>query len=75
MEQNFEILEEYGNVAEYKNHDKVFAKVSWYGAEPKYEIRMWDKERKKPGKGIVLTEEDLLRLKTIIQLEKQRISK
>ncbi|HAE23356.1 MAG TPA: hypothetical protein DCG47_13705 [Spirochaetaceae bacterium] len=37
--------------------------VSWNGREPKYDIRAWDPEHKKMGKGITLSVEEASRLK------------
>lgn len=71
--EKFKIIKEYGTIAEYQKLDKVVAKVSWYGAEPKYEIRTWDKERKKPGKGVALSYEELLRLQKIVEKESQKL--
>lgn len=37
--------------------------VSWNGREPKYDIRSWDPEHKKMGKGITLTRDEAEKLK------------
>ncbi len=37
--------------------------VSWNGREPKLDIRAWDPERKKMGKGITLSPDEAARLK------------
>ena len=71
--EKFKIIKEYGLVAEYNKLDKVFAKVSWYGATPKYEIRTWDKDRDKPGKGIALTYEEIVLLQKMIEKEINRL--
>ena len=44
-------------------------RVSWSGAEPKYDLRDWAPEHEKMGKGITLTEEELRSLKAIIDEE------
>lgn len=40
--------------------------VSWNGREPKYDIRDWDADREKMGRGISLTREELLQLRELI---------
>lgn len=39
-----------------------FNVVSWNGEEPKYDIRPWNADHSRCGKGITLTEENLKRL-------------
>lgn len=39
-----------------------FNVVSWNGEEPKYDIRPWNTDHSRCGKGITLTEESLKRL-------------
>ena len=41
--------------------------VSWNGREPKYDIREWDPEHEKMGKGVTLTEEELVALKKLLE--------
>lgn len=41
---------------------KELNKVSWNGREPKYDLRDWCHEEGKMGKGVTLTEEELLSL-------------
>jgi hypothetical protein len=36
------------------------------GREPKYDLREWDPEHEKMGKGVTLTEEELGRLKELL---------
>jgi hypothetical protein len=33
--------------------------VSWNGGQPKYDIRDWDSDHNRMGKGITLTEEEI----------------
>lgn len=40
--------------------------VSWGGRPPKYDIRSWDPEHQKMGKGVTLTKEELSSLKNIL---------
>ena len=37
--------------------------VSWNGREPKYDIRDWDKDHGRMGKGITLTKDEINSLK------------
>lgn len=68
-ELKFEILNELGVISEgSKGWKKEFTRVSWNGEEPKYDIRSWDSEHK-PSKGITLNEEELRKLKELIDKE------
>lgn len=44
-------------------------RVSWNGNEPKYDIRSWAPDHEKMGKGITLSEEDLISLAAILDKE------
>ncbi len=69
-ELKFEILNELGVISESsKGWKKELTRVSWNGEEPKYDIRTWDPEHKKMGRGITLTEEELRVLKRLIEEE------
>lgn len=69
-ELKYEILNELGVMSERSNGwKKELTRVSWNGEEPKYDIRTWDAEHKKMGKGITLTEEELRKLKVFIDKE------
>ena len=46
-----------------------FNRVSWNGKEPKYDLRAWAPDHTKMGKGISLSEEDLIALHEILQKE------
>ena len=41
--------------------------VQWNENKPKYDLRSWDQEHKKMGKGITLTDEELKMLKEILK--------
>ncbi|WP_298836706.1 YdbC family protein [Clostridium sp.] len=63
----FEIQKELGTIAESaKGWTKELNLISWNGKEAKYDIRDWDSEHKKMGKGITLSIEDLKKLKDIL---------
>ncbi|MCR5080702.1 MAG: hypothetical protein K6B17_05105 [Treponema sp.] len=40
--------------------------VSWNGRPAKYDIRSWDENHEKMGKGVTFTQEELLELKKIL---------
>ncbi|WP_026664522.1 YdbC family protein [Butyrivibrio sp. FC2001] len=63
----YEIVEEIGVLSENaKGWRKELNKISWNGAEPKYDIRDWAPFHEKMGKGVTLTEDELTKLKEII---------
>ena len=63
----YEIVEEIGVLSENaKGWRKELNKISWNGAEPKYDIRDWAPEREKMGKGVTLTEEEAQKLKELL---------
>ena len=60
----FEIIETIGVLSEsVKGWAKELNLVSWNDKEPKYDLREWDQDHKKMGKGVTLTKEELLRLR------------
>ena len=64
----FEIKESLGVLSESaKGWTKEFNLVSWNGREPKYDIRDWDPEHEKMGKGLTLTKEEVLALKALLE--------
>lgn len=66
----FEVINELGVVSEgSKGWKKEFNRVSWSGGEPKYDIRDWDETHEKMGKGITLSEQELRKLKELIDAE------
>ncbi len=63
----FEIVNNVGTLSESsKGWIKELNLISWNGREPKYDIRDWDPEHQKMGKGVTLTEEELKKLKEIL---------
>ncbi len=63
----FEIIKNIGTLSESsKGWTKELNLISWNGREPKYDIRDWDPEHEKMGKGVTLTEEELKKLKEIL---------
>ncbi|MDR2977678.1 MAG: YdbC family protein [Streptococcaceae bacterium] len=41
---------------------KELNRVSWNGADPKYDLRAWSPDHQKMGKGITLSNEEFLKL-------------
>ena len=41
--------------------------VQWGENKPKYDLRSWDKDHQKMGKGITLTDEELQMLKELLK--------
>jgi hypothetical protein len=63
----FEIIKNIGTLSESsKGWTKELNLISWNGREPKYDIRDWDPEHQKMGKGVTLTEEELVKLKELL---------
>jgi hypothetical protein len=63
----FEIVEKIGILSESsKGWTKELNKVSWNGAEPKYDIRDWSPDHEKMGKGVTLTAEEIDALKRLL---------
>jgi len=64
----FEIKESLGVLSEsVRGWTKELNLVSWNGCEPKYDIREWDPEHEKMGKGVTLTEEELMASKALLE--------
>ena len=63
----FEIKENIGKLSESaKGWKKEINLISWNDNEPKYDVRDWDPEHKKMGKGITLSAEELKALRAIL---------
>ena len=46
-----------------KGWTKELNMVSWNGAAPKYDLREWSPDHSKMGKGVTLSEEELITLR------------
>lgn len=63
----FEIVEHIGVLSENaKGWKKELNLISWNEREPKYDIRDWDDEHEKMGKGVTLSKEELEQLVKLI---------
>lgn len=66
----FEIIKEIGTLSEStKGWKKELNLVSWNDGAPKYDLRDWDSDHVKMGKGVTLTEDELIKLKELLDTE------
>ena len=64
---DFEILQNMGVLSESsKGWSRELNLISWNNREPKYDLRDWDPNHEKMGKGITLTAEELIILRDIL---------
>lgn len=69
-EVKFEIINNIGIISTSKSGwKKELNRVSWNGGEPKYDLREWDPEHTKMGKGVTLTEKELRELAKVLAEE------
>lgn len=69
-ELKFEITETLGVLSENaKGWTKELNLVSWNEREPKYDLREWNPDHTRMGKGITLTDEEINILKAILNGE------
>jgi hypothetical protein len=65
---SFEIVEHIAVLSENaKGWKKELNLVSWNGRPPKFDLRDWDSEHVKMGKGVTLTNEELAALKSTLE--------
>ncbi|MGL6115639.1 MAG: YdbC family protein [Cetobacterium sp.] len=63
----FEIIENLGILGEgSKGWSKELNLISWNSRKPKLDIRDWDEEHEKMGKGITLSKEEVKNLKELL---------
>ncbi|MGV8983440.1 YdbC family protein [Clostridium sp.] len=63
----YEIKETFGELSESsKSWRKELNLISWNDKEAKYDIRDWSPEHEKMGKGVTLSKEELIKLKTLL---------
>ncbi len=64
---NYEIIKTLGVLStSAKGWTKELNLISWNENAPKYDLRTWSPDHKKMGKGITLSEEELLKLKELL---------
>lgn len=69
-ELKFEIINNIGIISEKNKGWKLELNIiSWNGNEPKYDIRTWGPEHKNMGKGITLTNQEIISLYEILSKE------
>lgn len=63
----FEIIDEIGVLSEStRGWSKELNLISWNGREAKYDLRDWDPNHEKMGKGVTLTAEELIALRDLL---------
>ena len=63
----YEIKETLGELSESsKGWRKEINLISWNDKEAKYDIRDWTPEHEKMGKGVTISKEELIKLKTLL---------
>ncbi|MDD2482399.1 MAG: PC4/YdbC family ssDNA-binding protein [Lutispora sp.] len=63
----FEIIETYGVLSEsVKGWKKELNLISWNDKAAKYDIREWDPEHEKMGKGVTFSAEELIKLRDLL---------
>ena len=63
----YDIEKEIGIISQSSNGwNKELNLVSWNNRESKYDIRDWDENHQKMGKGLTFTREELLSLKELL---------
>nr|WP_148207949.1 PC4/YdbC family ssDNA-binding protein [Mycoplasma crocodyli] len=64
----YEIVEELGKISvSNKGWTKELNLVSWNGLEPKYDIRDWNDDHSKMGKGVALSKEEMDKLISLVK--------
>jgi len=66
----YEIVKTIGVLSEgAKGWTKELNLISWNDREPKYDIREWAPDHEKMGKGVTLSNEEVLKLKELLELQ------
>ena len=69
-ELKYEIINQIGVISSSaKGWKTELNRVSWNGNEPKYDLRAWSSDHSKMGKGITLSEEELIVLAEVLAKE------
>lgn len=67
-ELKYEIVKNLGVISESeKGWKKELNLISWNDRAPKYDIRDWNENHDRMGKGVTLTEEEVMKLKELIE--------
>jgi len=62
----YDVLAEIGTVEEGPRQDTIIKIISWNDGEPKLDIRKWNKDNEKMGKGISISLEEVQTLKDLL---------
>lgn len=69
-ELKYEIINQIGIVSTASNGWSIeLNRISWNGNEPKYDLRSWSPDHSKMGKGITLTDSDIIALADLLNKE------
>lgn len=67
-ELKYEIVKRIGILSESsKGWTKELNLISWNDREPKFDIREWDPEHEKMGKGVTLSKDEIEKLKALLE--------
>lgn len=70
LELKYEIINQIGIISTTSSGWSVeLNRVSWNGNEPKYDLRSWSPDHKKMGKGITLTDDEIVSLADLLNKE------
>ena len=70
QELKFEIINQIGVISTSASGWNVeLNRVSWNGNEPKYDVRTWSPDHTKMGKGITLSEDEVISLCELLKRE------
>ena len=69
----YEIINQIGVISDDDKWRLELNRISWNGREPKYDLRRWASNHEKMGKGITLTDAELLKLCDVLAKEKEYI--
>lgn len=69
-ELKYEIINQIGTVSTTSSGWSIeLNRISWNGNEPKYDLRSWSQDHTWMGKGITLTESEIITLSDILNAE------
>jgi len=76
QELKFEIINQIGVIStSARGWNVELNRVSWNGNEPKYDVRSWSPDHTKMGKGITLSEDELIVLCALLTKEVEFLKK
>ena len=67
----YEIVNEIAVISNDGKWSLELNRVSWNGRDPKYDLRRWAPNHEKMGKGITLTDDELIKLCESLEKEKE----